>query len=131
MVVRQMGKTIFALIHSPLVGTLTWRLVADQMWQRDINVVIPILGDALTSNQPFWKQHADSVSASLAHIPKDSPVTLVAHSGAGPLLPVIRAAFVNPVNAYVFVDAGVPQDGATRLDLMRIRGPGMGGAVPE
>jgi hypothetical protein len=44
---------------------------------------------------------------------------LVAHSGAGPLLSVIRQAIPNPVYAYVFVDAGIPENGATRLDLMQ------------
>lgn len=118
-----MNKPFFALIHSPLVGTLTWSLVAKQMRQWAIDVVVPNLVDRHGSNQPFWKQHADSVSASLAHIPEDRPVTLVAHSGAGPLLPAIRAALANPVHAYVFVDAGIPRDGATRLDLMRSEDP--------
>jgi len=53
----------------------------------------------------------------------DNSVTLVAHSGAGPLLPVIRQSIPNPVNAYVFVDAGIPRDGATRLDLMKWEDP--------
>lgn len=121
--VVQMSKTILALIHSPLVGTLTWRLVADQLGLRGIDVVSPVLEDTPDSNKPFWKQHADSVSASLAHIPKDRLITLVAHSGVGPLLPVIRQSLAHPVHAYVFVDAGIPRDGATRLDLMRSEDP--------
>lgn len=113
------GNNTFVLIHSPLVGTLTWSLVAGQMRQRDLDAIVPALVDTPTSNQPFWKQHVGSVSAFLTHIPKDRPVTLVAHSGAGPLLPAIRAAIANPIHAYVFLDAGIPRDGATRLDLMR------------
>src|SRR6266536_1044150 len=112
-------NNLYVLIHSPLVGPLTWKLVADQMRQRDIEVVVPTLADSPGSAEPFWKQHAKSVSQALAQIPKDMPVTLVAHSGAGPLLPVIRQSIANPVNAYVFVDAGIPRDSATRLDLMQ------------
>ena len=112
-------NNMYVLIHSPLVGPLTWKLVADQMRQGDINVITPTLVDTPDSEKPYWKQHAESVSQALAHIPKDTSVTLVAHSGAGPLLPAIREALANPVNAYLFVDAGIPRADATRLDLMQ------------
>jgi len=114
---------IYVLVHSPLVGGLTWRLVADQMRQSSLNVVIPILADLPNSEAPFWKQHAESVSQALAPISKSTSITLVAHSGAGPLLPAIRQYLANPVNAYVFVDAGIPRDGSTRLDLMKSEDP--------
>jgi hypothetical protein len=113
----------YILIHSPLVGGLTWALVADQMRQEGLDVVIPLLLDSSDSPEPFWKQHAESVSQALAHVPKDNALTLVAHSGAGPLLPVIRQNLPNPVNAYVFVDAGIPRDGSTRMDLMKWEDP--------
>jgi len=109
----------YVLIHSPLVGGLTWSLVADQMRQRGLDVAIPILKDSSSSKESYWRQHADSVSQSLANIPRDRSVTLTAHSGAGPLLPAIARSLRNPIHAYVFVDAGVPRDGASRLDLMR------------
>ena len=116
-------KQIIVLIHSPLVGPLTWSLVAGEMSQRGWDVRVPILVDSPASKEPYWKQHAESVSLALSDIPKSSFVTLVAHSGAGPLLPVIRKTIANPVNAYVFVDAGIPKDGASRLDLMRSEDP--------
>src|SRR5689334_11720032 len=112
-------NNVYVLIHSPLVGPLTWKLVADKMHQRHLDAIIPRLEDSPDSKESFWKQHADSVTRSLKHIPADTPVTLVAHSGAGPLLPAIRRSIPNPVHAYVFVDAGLPDDDATRLDLMR------------
>jgi hypothetical protein len=114
---------VYVLIHSPLVGPLTWTLVADQLQQRGFDVLVPILNDSPDLNEPFWKQQADSVSQALAHIAKDTFVTLVAHSGAGPLLPAIRQALTNPVSAYVFVDAGIPHHGASRLDLMKSEDP--------
>jgi pimeloyl-ACP methyl ester carboxylesterase len=116
-------RSLLILIHSPLVGPLTWSLVAEEMRQRDLNVLVPILKDSPVSKEPFWKQHAESVSSALAGIPKDTLITLVAHSGTGPLLPAIRRSLPNPVNAYVFVDAGIPRAGATRLDLMRSEDP--------
>jgi hypothetical protein len=116
-------KQIFVLIHSPLVGPLTWSLVASELGERGWDVIVPVLEDSPTSEKPFWKQHAESVSSDLSGIPKDIFVALIAHSGAGPLLPVIRQSIANPVNAYVYVDAGIPNDGASRLDLMRSEDP--------
>jgi hypothetical protein len=114
------SRTISVLIHSPLVGGLTWRLVADQIRQRGLEALVPALNDTPHSEKPFWKQHAESVSKAFADIPPDIPIIWIAHSGAGPLLPAIRQSIPNPVHTYVFVDAGIPQHDATRLDLMRL-----------
>jgi hypothetical protein len=113
----------YVLIHSPLVGGLTWTLVADQMRQVRLDVYLPLLLDSPNSSEPFWQQHATSVSQALVQIPKNEAVTLVAHSGAGPLLPAIGQYLPNPINAYMFVDAGIPRDGFTRLDLMKWEDP--------
>ena len=118
-----MRNHIYVLIHSPLVGSLTWALIADELQQRGYQVVVPGLKDSPDSQKPFWKQHAESVAQALAEIAEDDVVTLVAHSGAGPLLPVIRQSIPNQVKAYVFVDAGIPQAGASRLDLMKAENP--------
>jgi hypothetical protein len=93
------------------------------MRQRGLEVLVPTLKDAPDSQEPFWKQHVESIAQALAKLPRDTSITLVAHSGAGPLLPVIREALANPIHAYVFVDAGIPRDGATRLDLMKSEDP--------
>ena len=116
-------NNMYVLIHSPLVGGLTWVLVADQMRQKGLNVVVPLLLDSPDSLEPLWKQHAESIAQALTYTPKENALTLVAHSGAGPLLPAIRQSLPNPVNAYVFVDAGIPRDSATRLDLMKSEDP--------
>ena len=117
------GNAVYVLIHSPLVGGLTWTLVAEQMQQRGQSVVVPILSDLKISKEPYWKQHAESVAQALVNIPPETNVILVAHSGAGPLLPAIRLHIPNSIQAYVLVDAGIPRDGATRLDLMRSEDP--------
>jgi hypothetical protein len=118
-----MNNNLYVLIHSPLVGPLTWSLVAHEMQQRGLNVLVPSLRDAPDSKEPFWKQHARSVAQALAHVSAETSLTLVAHSGAGPLLPAIRHALAQPVHAYVFVDAGIPRADASRLDLMKIEDP--------
>lgn len=116
-------ETLFVLIHSPLVGPLTWSLIAQEMRSRGQDVRVPALEDSPHPDKPFWKQHAESVSRSLADLQRDKPVTLVAHSGAGPLLPAIRQLIPNPVHAYVFVDAGIPRPEASRLELMKSEDP--------
>lgn len=113
------SKNFYVLIHSPLVGALTWSLVANEMRQRGMDVVVPVLNDFPDSEQPYWEQHAASVSLAFLDIPENVPVVLVAHSGAGPLLPLIRESIPNLVQAYIFVDAGIPQDHATRMDMMK------------
>lgn len=110
----------FVLIHSPLVGPSTWSLVADEFRQRGLIAILPALHDSLAIKQPYWQQHAASIAKALADVPKSVRLILVAHSGAGPLLPAIRQSIPNPVHAYIFVDAGIPQHDATRLDLMRM-----------
>ena len=112
------GNHLYVFIHSPLVGRLTWKLVADELRERNIEVLVPILLDSPDSKKSYWEQHAESVSEAFAQVPQNSPLTLVAHSGAGPLLPVIKELLPNPINAYIFVDAGLPRHEATRLDLM-------------
>jgi hypothetical protein len=113
------GNPVYVLIHSPLVGRLTWTLVADEIRRRGRSAVVPTLVDSQESGKPFWKQHAESVAPALSQVPQSQKLVLVAHSGAGPLLPAIRRGLAQPIHAYVFVDAGIPRDGATRLDLMR------------
>ena len=114
---------MYILIHSPLVGPLTWSRVADEVRARGLKVLVPALEDSASSRDPSWKQHADSVARAVSPTLQDTPVILVAHSGAGPLLPAIRRSIPNPIHAYLFVDAGIPRDAATRLELMKSEDP--------
>lgn len=120
---RNDEDTVYTLIHSPLVGGLTWTLVAQELSARGYPVAVPHLADQATSPLPLWQQQAESVAQALDHLSPGQGVVLVAHSGAGPLLPAISQALNRPVQAYVFVDAGLPRDGASRLDLMVAEDP--------
>ncbi|HXQ33652.1 MAG TPA: hypothetical protein VN843_06485, partial [Anaerolineales bacterium] len=110
----------YALIHSPLVGPSTWELVYGEMINQGVKPIIPTLLDDPNSALPYWQQHAESVALDLAQIPKNESIVLVAHSGAGPLLPAIRHKLSHSVCAYVFVDAGIPHNGLSRIDLMKL-----------
>jgi hypothetical protein len=106
---------LFVLVHSPLVGPATWIPVADELRRRSVDTVVPALDHAETSDRPFWEQHIRSVVEATRNLPVDRRLVLVGHSGAGALLPTIGRAVSPRVAAYVFVDAGIPHDGETRL----------------
>ena len=107
----------FVLIHSPLVGPITWQLVAGDMRRRDIEVVVPALKTTEGINGSYWKQHVLGIMKALVNIPADQPLVLVAHSGGGVLLPALRHMTGRPVAAYVFVDAMIPEDMKSRFEL--------------
>src|SRR5579875_549034 len=56
----EMTVDVFVLIHSPLVGPLTWSLVAKELRQRGIDTMVPVLHDIEGSDVPYWRQHADA-----------------------------------------------------------------------
>lgn len=116
-------KSTIVLIHSPLVGPFTWSLVAQELRSRNIEVVVPILFDSENNSVPFWKQYPDAVAQQVKSVPVDRPVNLIVHSGAGALLPVIRQAIHHPIDSYIFVDAGIPKNGASYLDLLAEKFP--------
>jgi hypothetical protein len=114
----------YVLVHSPLVGPSTWTPVAKELASRGIQAVVPNLLAAEDGDLPYWKRHSLAAADALAALPPDVPLLLIAHSGAGLLLPALREATGHPVAAYLFVDAGIPEDGKSRLDLLR-------GEMPE
>jgi hypothetical protein len=109
----------FVLIHSPVVGPLTWSLVADELRAGGIEAVVPSLLPGGTAAPPYWRQYARAVARAVEAPPADPPLILVAHSWAGLLLPPMRQEADRTVAAYLFVDAVVPErDGNSRFDLL-------------
>ena len=117
-------QNVVVLIHSPLVGPLTWSPVANALRERRVETVVPALDDDDVGGTPFWRQHADAVIRAVAPIPREVPLVLVGHSGAGALLPTVGQGCGHPITAYVFVDAGIHDDGNSRLDQMALEDPG-------
>jgi hypothetical protein len=116
-------NSLVVLVHSPLVGPSSWSMVADQLQQRKVDVLVPKLTDRDDSHFPYWDQHTESVKQALADVPQERRVVLVGHSGAGPLLPAIHRAIAQPVAACLFVDASLPHPGRSRLDELAINAP--------
>ncbi len=113
----------YVLIHSPLVGPSTWELVRRELEGHGLEVVVPTLVDLPDSTMPYWRQHAESMKKVFSGIATGRKIVLVSHSGSGPVLPAIRQVTDHPIAYYVFVDAGIPQDKSSRLDLMRKQDP--------
>ncbi len=119
------GPLAFVLVHSPLIGPVTWEPVAGELRGRDVVAVVPdLLDDGLP---PFWRQHARSVVRAIAEeVAPGLPLVLVAHGGGGQLLgvlgPVLRDAGYE-VAAEVLVDAGLPPGGQSRLAQLEDEAP--------
>ena len=62
--------SLLVLVHSPLVGPLTWSLVAERLRQRSIKVFVPVLTDVEGTGAPYWQQHAEAVKQALEFIPQ-------------------------------------------------------------
>lgn len=111
---------MFVLIHSPLVGPYTWSQIGDELAKRGEDVLVVSLSEDTSSLRPIWEQHTHAVADELRATPEDTRVLLVAHSGAGPLLPAIGHYSPRPVAGYLFVDAGILFQDASHLDLRRM-----------
>jgi pimeloyl-ACP methyl ester carboxylesterase len=115
-----MAGQALALIHSPLVGPFTWGPVAGALQRQGLQVVVPPLHVEGDARMPYWERYAAAAARGLESAGPDQPVILAGHSGAGRLLPAIRQKARCRVAAYVFVDAGIPRDGASYLDLLAL-----------
>lgn len=116
---------LLVLVSSPLVGGGAWEPVGERLRAAGHEVLLFEPSDDGTP--PYWRQHAASAVDAVASRHTESAVVLVGHSGAGPILPVIADALEQEVAAAVFVDAGLPIDGASRLDLLAAELPEMVG----
>ena len=105
----------FALIHSPLVGPFTWSAVARELASRGASVVVPDLGPPdEAAVDAHWRVHVERAARAVDALPADVRPILVGHSGAGPMLPAVRAAMRHEGAGYVFVDAGLPRQDEPR-----------------
>lgn len=107
----------FVLVHSPLIGPGSWSPVAEVLREAGHTVVVPDLRH-WGSVEYMWEFQVAAVVEVARRDLGGLPITLVGHSGAGPLLPLIGAEFTGQVMSYVFVDAGLPHPGQSRLEAL-------------
>jgi hypothetical protein len=99
----------FTLVHSPLVGPLSWSAVQVELRKRGHEVEVPSLVSAATSGS--WQACVDAAVGGAA---AGDDLVLVGHSGAGPLLPLIAGRMDPPPERLVFVDAILPPEEGER-----------------
>ena len=104
------------LIHSPLVGPLTWQPSRDLLQARGFPVVVPSLAGVVDAGPPYYPKLAARVAEAVHATVPGLPLVLVGHSGAGALLPSVAAACSSAIEAAVFVDAVLPHPSATWLE---------------
>jgi hypothetical protein len=94
----------FTLLHSPLVGPLTWSPVSEELRRRGQRVAVPALSRTVVTGG--WQAYVHAAVEGACSGAHDG--VLVGHSGAGPLLPLVARDIHPPPVRVVFVDAGVP-----------------------
>lgn len=112
----------FVLAHSPLTGPAAWGQLPDAL--RDLGSDVVVL-DIITDHSPPYAVHYVAAAAvQIAAAEPSTPPVLVAHSGAGYLLPQLgftQRAARRTVGGYVFLDAGIPVPRpSTRLSLLAV-----------
>lgn len=108
---------MWVLVHSPLLSPVFWEPVAEVLRAGGQSVLIADLSDALAAGGDYTHAQADLVADAV----DAERIRLVAHSGAGPVLPAIAerlAAGGVTVSDSVFVDAGLPHPGRSRLAVL-------------
>src|SRR5882672_1157217 len=109
----------YLLLHSPLLAAAgTWGRLPALLGP---DTVVPEI--TADDRSPYAERYAAGVAAQVGALGGrvGEPLVAVPHSGAGPLLPAVLAALRDAghrVDAAVFVDAGLPAPGSTRLDLL-------------
>jgi pimeloyl-ACP methyl ester carboxylesterase len=101
------------LVHSPLVGRGTWEPIAQDLAGDGYGVSVPDLGGTVTDGRPYHSRLAEVIADSAG----GQPAVLIGHSGAGPLLATAGIMLGEQARGYVFVDAGLPTPGRSRLPL--------------
>ena len=98
----------FVLVHNPTLGPATWAPAAAALRAQGRDALLPPLTGLADAGPPYWLHVVRSVTASIDAVAGDDPLVLVAHGGAGLLVPALVANMPRDVAACLFVDATVP-----------------------
>jgi hypothetical protein len=101
------------LLHSPLLGPLTWQAVAVALRGRGRAAEAPAWPRLSSLGEDCYAALANSMAAT---IDRPQETVLVAHSGAGALLPAVTALAKAPLRGVVYCDAILPHPGASWFD---------------
>ena len=126
------GHRVLALIHSPLLGPRSWRTVGDALANRGERTLLIDLSDGLGVGRGFYATLGETASRQIGE-----RAILVAHSGAGALIPSILQGAGARVRAVIFVDALLPHPGRSWFETAppalaaRLRREALAGRAPR
>ena len=104
-----MSDAVFILIHSPLVGPMTWEPVAERLVREGCDVLVPRLTPPAGVRRPYSLQYALEVAGAASVVPQGKRIVLVGHSNAGQRLASFRQEIPAAVAAYILVDSALPE----------------------
>jgi hypothetical protein len=104
----------FVLLHSPLLGPVTWQAVAGDLAGRGRAVVAPPWPQLSGIGEGFYGALADGAAAAIG--PSADKLVLVGHSGAGAVLPALSERLGGRVAGVMFADAILPHPGRSWFD---------------
>ncbi len=116
------------LLHSPLTGPGTWSALAPILRAQQHTVFVPDLTLVMRGNGPFYPTLAAAAAA------EADGAVLVAHSGAGALVPAIAAQ--SHLRGAIFLDALLPHPGRSWFETAsaplaaHLRGLASDGSLP-
>lgn len=123
------------LLHSPLLGPLSWRAVVEALGARGRLAEAPAWPGLLEVAGDFYPALAEGLARTI-DAGGAAPAILVAHSGAGALVPSIVAAAETPVAGVIFADAILPHPGKSWFETapaalsVQLRGGAQQGLLP-
>jgi pimeloyl-ACP methyl ester carboxylesterase len=111
----------FVLVHGAWQSKGTWDLLSPLLEKQGHRVVVPVLSGLGTdqgrlSPEITLRQHVEDVSRELSRVSEQ--VVLVGHSYAGMIISGAAEAKPDRVARLVFLDAFIPEDGQSVLDLL-------------
>jgi hypothetical protein len=116
------------LLHSPLLGPLSWRRVAELLRDKGVEAEAAAWPRLSTLGDDCYAALANSMAATLG---RGQPAIVVAHSGAGALIPSVAALAKSALKGVIFCDAILPHPGQSWFDTAppNLAGQLLAGAV--
>jgi hypothetical protein len=108
-------SAVFALLHSPLLGPASWSPAAEALERLGERALAPAWPRLSAVAERYYEVLTAGMAARLDGAGRE-PVVLVAHSGAGALVPALAARLSRPVRGVVFADAILPHPGRSWFD---------------
>lgn len=104
----------FVLLHSPVLGPLAWQATARALERRGHAADAPAWTPLSAVAGSFYATLTDRMAAALGA--SGERLLLVAHSGAGALLPALAGRLGDRVAGLIFADAILPHPGRSWFD---------------